>query len=241
MLSLLDLGFAVDELERVLALGARAVHLKPGPVYGRSPADPHFDPFWARAAEAGIPVVFHTGDTGYHELYASQWGEPARSPTHRTSMLQHAIAGVDRAASDTIAALILHNLFGRFPTLSVATVELGASWVPSLVAHLDKAFRSAGHRTTLGGTLTDHPVELLRRHVHVCPFPEDDIDDLVARLGPDRVLFGSDWPHPEGLAVPLDFAALIDRVDRLDAAGRTAVMRGNAARLLRLPGGAAAA
>jgi predicted TIM-barrel fold metal-dependent hydrolase len=231
MLSLLDVAFAVEELERVLALGARAVHLKPGPVYGRSPADPAFDGFWARAAEAGIPVVFHTGDTGYHELYASQWGEPPRSPTHRTSMLQHAIAGVDRAASDTIAALILHNLFGRFPTLSVATVELGASWVPALVDHLDKAFRSAGHRATLGGALTDHPVELLRRHVHVCPFPEDDVAALVGLVGVERVLFGSDWPHPEGLPEPLDFVGLLDGLTEAD---RQAVLRGNASRLLRL-------
>ena len=46
--------------------------------------------------------------------------------------------------SDTIAASVLHNLFGRFPTLSVATVESGGSWVPGLVEHLDKAFRSRG-------------------------------------------------------------------------------------------------
>jgi predicted TIM-barrel fold metal-dependent hydrolase len=147
------------------------------------------------------------------------------------SMLQHAIAGVDRAASDTIAALVLHNLFGRHPTLAVATVELGASWVPALVEHLDKAFRSAGHRSTLGGPLTDHPVALLRRHVHVCPFPEDDVAGLAELLGPERVLFGSDWPHPEGLAEPLAFAELLGG---LGPAERRMIMRGNASRLLGL-------
>jgi predicted TIM-barrel fold metal-dependent hydrolase len=110
-------------------------------------------------------------------------------------------------------------------------VELGASWVPGLVDHLTKAFRSAGHRSTLGGPLTDHPVALLRRHVHVCPFPEDDVDGLVELLGPERVLFGSDWPHPEGLAEPLAF---VDQLGGLGDAHPELVLRGNAARLLRV-------
>ena len=54
MLSLLDIDQAVLELERVIAAGARMVHLCTGPIAGRSPADPHFDPFWARCAEASM-------------------------------------------------------------------------------------------------------------------------------------------------------------------------------------------
>ncbi|HMI89102.1 MAG TPA: amidohydrolase family protein, partial [Polyangiaceae bacterium] len=61
LLSLADVGQAVVELDRVLAAGARAVLLTMGPVGGVSPADPRFDPFWARLAEAGAPLVYHTG------------------------------------------------------------------------------------------------------------------------------------------------------------------------------------
>ena len=53
LLSLCDLDRAVSELEWVLARGAKAICLRAGPAYGRSPADPYFDPFWARVNEAG--------------------------------------------------------------------------------------------------------------------------------------------------------------------------------------------
>src|ERR1043165_321301 len=58
LLSLLDPDLAVAELDRVLAGGARLVPLRPGPIYGRSPADPIYDPFWSRLEEAGVPVAF---------------------------------------------------------------------------------------------------------------------------------------------------------------------------------------
>ena len=81
MLSLVDIDMAVAELERVLKQGARIVHLMPAPVMGRSPADPHFDPFWARCEEAGIPVAFHVGNGGMEEMYSVHWGENPRPPS----------------------------------------------------------------------------------------------------------------------------------------------------------------
>jgi predicted TIM-barrel fold metal-dependent hydrolase len=64
------------------------------------------------------------------------------------------------------------------------------------------------------------------------PYHEDDIVGLCELLGHDRVLFGSDWPHPEGLANPLDFA---HGLQKLDESGVRDVMRDNGARLLGLP------
>jgi hypothetical protein len=46
-----------SELDRVKGAGARVIHVKSGPAYGRSPADPAYDPFWARVNEAGLPVA----------------------------------------------------------------------------------------------------------------------------------------------------------------------------------------
>nr|MDT0665421.1 amidohydrolase family protein [Micromonospora sp. DSM 115978] len=73
MLSLLDLDHAMAELRRVLDAGARLVHLRPGPVGGRSPAHPEFDPFWATLAEAGVSVVFHVSNSGYNLSYGALW------------------------------------------------------------------------------------------------------------------------------------------------------------------------
>jgi predicted TIM-barrel fold metal-dependent hydrolase len=50
-----------------------------------------------------------------------------------------------------------------------------------------------------------NPVETFRKNVFVAPFYEDKISKVIELIGVERVLFGSDWPHPEGLTHPLDF------------------------------------
>ena len=50
------------------------------------------------------------------------------------------------------------------------------------------------------------PVETFRQHVWVAPYYEDDLAAVKEAIGIDRILFGSDWPHAEGLAEPSDFA-----------------------------------
>ena len=232
LLSLLDVDRAVAEVERVLGEGARLVHLKPGPVYGRSPADPCFDPFWARINEAGVPVLFHLSDSGYNELFSAHWGENPRPPFHRQSAFQMATCVMSRPISDTMAALILHNLFGRFPNLRVVSVENGCRWVPQLLKVMDKAADSSQGGEWLGGRVRDKPSELFRRHVYICPFYEEDVPTLIELIGAERVLFGSDYPHPEGLASPLDF---LGPLSSLDEATLRKVMRDNMAELLDLP------
>ena len=75
---------------------------------------------------------------------------------------------------------------------------------------------------------------MLKQHLYLTPYPEDDVEALVATMGDDHVLFGSDYPHPEGLAEPSAFAALIANLD--DGATRR-VMRDNTCRLLGLATG----
>lgn len=70
---------------------------------------------------------------------------------------------------------------------------------------------------------------MLRRHIHISPFPEDDIPSLIERIGADRVLFGSVYPHPEGIAEPADFA---DELTRSDSGEIRMIMRDNNADLL---------
>ena len=231
-LSLVDIDMAVAELDRVLAEGARVVNLLPGPVMGRSPADPHFDPFWARCEEAGIPVSFHVGNAGFEELFSAAWGENPRPPHHRVSAFQHVVGMVERPINDTMAALVLHNLFGRFPKLKTLSVENGSTWVGPLLKKIDLSVRmAAGPDAFLFGRPDGRPSEIFREHVKVCPFPEDNVADLIAAVGPDLVLFGSDWPHPEGLPDPVEFA---DQLGALDYPQMRKVMRGNCAALLGL-------
>jgi predicted TIM-barrel fold metal-dependent hydrolase len=236
MLSLIDLDQAMTELHRVIAAGARMVHLCPGPVAagpaaGRSPADPVFDPFWATAAAAGIPVVFHVSNSGYNHFYGPLWSENPDNPSHLQSPLQWALCNTERPVVDTLIALTLHNLFGRHPSVRIVSIENGSNWLKPLFKSIDKAAALGRRGPMIGGALPDSPSRALADHLWVCPFPEDDVDALIDAIGPDHVLFGSDWPHPEGLRAPADY---VSRLAGRDAAVTRQVLRGNTARLLGL-------
>jgi len=229
MLSLRDVDAAVVELDRVLADGARVIGLRPGPAYGRSPADPHFDRFWARVDEARAVVAFHIGESGYNEMLGPWWGEEPNPSSHRQSAFQWTIFYGDRPIMDTFSALVLHNLFGRFPNVRCLSVENGSLWVAYLLKVMDKMYGMGRNGPWLGGRLAERPSEVFKRHVFVSPYHEEDVVALVGVLGAEQVVFGSDYPHPEGLAEPATFA---DTLAPLDAAARRRILSENTAGLL---------
>ena len=229
MLSLMDVERAVRELEWLLGRGARIVHLRPAPVASpagsKSPADPLFDPFWARVAEAGITVAFHAGDSGYGR-YAAAWEN--RSP-YMEAFRGYAFGQVTqagRAIYDTFASLIIHGVFRRHPRVRVCSIENGSEWVPMLLKKLAKAYGQ------MRWEFAEDPVETFKRHIWVAPYYEDDIPELTELIGSSQVLMGSDWPHAEGLADPIRF---VDDLAGLDRDAIRLVMRDNARALVRAP------
>lgn len=206
MLTLIDAEAAEAELDRVMAIGTKMVIMKAGPVgspHGRppSPADPRFDRIWAKIAEAGIVVAIHAGDAGYTK-YLSDWGEsPKYTGLKATPLTEVLSVGVERPIFDMMAAMICHGLFDRHPKLKVATLELGAAWAPELHRRLRIAYGKTPQR------FDRDPVESFREHVWIAPFYEDNITTLRDLHGADRILLGSDWPHPEGLSSPRKWIA----------------------------------
>jgi predicted TIM-barrel fold metal-dependent hydrolase len=202
MLTLVDVDAAVAELRRVLDLDARVICIKGGPAHTptglTSPADRRFDPFWALVNEAGVTVGIHSGDAGYGR-YLADWEPQGDFEAFRHSPLR-IVLSADRPPYETMAALVCQGLFDRFPRVRVASIEAGASWVPILVKKLKKAY---GQMPT---AFASDPVASFREHVWVAPFYEDNLGALKEELGLDHLLFGSDWPHAEGLAEPKAFA-----------------------------------
>lgn len=228
LLSLFDLEQGLVELERLLAVGARFAVLTAGPVAGRSPADPHFDPFWARCEEAGLNVVFHIGRTPFSEMYNPPWGLRPHPPSHRHSLMEYALSFTERPIVDTITALIADNLFGRFPGLRILSVEYGSGWVAPLLHKLDHLARLYSKDMWRFGPPPLKPSDSFRQNVWVAPFFEDDVPALARAIGAGHVLGGSDYPHPEGLLWPLEFA---DELAGLDEGEVRMVMRDNFAGL----------
>ena len=211
MLALADPDAAVDEVEWLLARDARMVHVRPAPVpapYGasRSLGDKLYDPVWARLAEASVPVAFHLGDSGYNARFAGAWGASETFGFGNSDALGQVLVS-DRAIHDTVASLLVHGVFRRHPTLRVASIENGSDWLHLLAKRLRK------QRNQTPWVFAEEPLDTLRRHVWVTPYLEEDLHALADLVGVERILFGSDWPHGEGVAQPLDFQKELDGFD----------------------------
>lgn len=234
-LTLSDLDGAIRELDWCLAHGARVVGLRNGPVFTpdgtRSPADPVFDPFWARVQEAGVVVAPHAGfDDGYHdveEAVAHAWGYRAgqrEGDTNAVTLYEPFVQMLTkhRLVHDFAAALVAHRLFERFPRLRVAYIENGGTWVGPLLHGLKLLATQNPKMFKIS------PVDQFIEHCWVAPFVEDSVEELAAHLPTERILFGSDWPHAEGLAHPKDF---LEKVSSFAPEAQRRIMAENAREL----------
>jgi predicted TIM-barrel fold metal-dependent hydrolase len=228
---------AIEELEWLLERGARVILIRPAPVPGprgrRSMALPEFDPFWKRVVESGVFVGMHGSDSGY-QRYQNEWegvhlGEML--PFSEKLAFSSIMFRMHRPIVDTISSLIGHGLCSRFPELRIAPVENGSHWVRNLLEDLAHCYEMAPQE------FDEDPVEVFKRNIYVHPFHEEDPMGLVKLLGADRVLFGSDYPHPEGMSDPISF---VDELKGLDENAIRKVMGGNLAGLMHVADVAAA-
>ena len=217
---------AIAELEWCLERGARCILIRPAPAWGlrgpRSPGLEEFDPFWARVQEAGVLVGMHSSDSGYADLVSIWEGRteflPFKPNPLRLLVMQN------RAISDMMTAMVCHGAFTRFPDLRIATIENGGTWVAPLVEKFEGIYKKMPQE------FAEHPVEAFRRNVYVNPFWEDALDGLIEIMSPDRLLFGSDYPHPEGLGNPISFYD--DLPSSLSQSDAAKIMGGNLKELL---------
>jgi predicted TIM-barrel fold metal-dependent hydrolase len=224
-LTLADPEWAVEELEWVLAQGARLIVMRAAAptteVGRRSPFDARFDPFWARVDEAGITVVIHAGDSGTSsngyavDGFAANFRQHDFRPTIKSFTIEQAI-------HEYLLSMTLAGHFAKFPNLRIASVENGAEFLPDLFRKL----RSQAKK--MPGYFKEDPVDIFRRHVWVNPFWEDDLETVVELMGADRVIFGSDWPHIEALPHPLDY---VPETKPLSDGDRRLVLHDNAVEL----------
>ena len=216
---------AIEELEWVVARGARVVLIRPAPVPGyrgpRSFALPEFDPFWQKVVEHDVLVAMHSSDSGY-ERYANDWvGETSEMLPFKPQAFRMLQAW--RPVEDAVASFVCHGALSRFPDLKVAVIENGSSWVEPLLGRLADAYKK------MPQDFLEDPVTVIKRQVHVSPFWEEDLGALAELIGVERVLFGSDFPHPEGLADP---ASYLDELAGLPDESVRKIMGGNLAGLM---------
>lgn len=214
LLSLFDVTAATRELERVAQLGLRGAMVWAAPPMGDSYARPAYDPFWAAAAAARLPVSLHLGTT--QDLTA-----PGESLAVAFMMT---ILPVQRALSQ----LVLGGVLARHPELRVVSVENEIGWLPHFLARLDHG--AAKYREVAGLALDMKPSEYFRRQVSAT-FQEDRIGiDARARIGVESLMWASDYPHSDSTwphsreVIARDFADV-------PPAEREQILAGNVARV----------
>jgi predicted TIM-barrel fold metal-dependent hydrolase len=227
-ISLAEPDGAVKELEFLLEAGCKQVLIRPAPVPTatgtRSPGDPVLDPFWALCAQEKVLINNHTSDSGYNRTYREWSGSGAAEWTpFERGALKDMMDDMGRAASDSISTLICHGVFDRHPGLRLLVTESGSAWIAPLLQRFERTFHK------LPWEFGRNPVKTFHEHVYVMPFYEDSVSELAKHMPLDHICFGSDWPHPEGLAEPLEF---FGDIRDLSAADQKKVMSTNLKTLL---------
>jgi predicted TIM-barrel fold metal-dependent hydrolase len=223
---------ALEELEWVLARGAKAILVRPAPVPDvdgrrRSFALEEFDPFWEAVQEADIVVGMHASDDG-SQRFLNEW-EGLRGDEFQPFAGQSAFARIitadHRGIHDVVASIIGHGMASRFPRLKIVPVENGSAWVRPLIQVLERLYERTPE------IFFEDPVAALKRCISVHPFHEEDPLGLIKLVGADNVVFGSDYPHPEGMYDPISF---VDQLENLPSDDVAKVMGGNMDRLMRV-------
>jgi predicted TIM-barrel fold metal-dependent hydrolase len=209
-LTISDVDQAIEELEWCLERGARVVSIRNGPAFTpegtKSPADPMFDAFWARVGEAGVVMAPHAGfEDGYTRVYAAlaeEWGRSVQPGGGTGDAAQTSVLSIlmkHRLVHDFAGILVADGLFERHPGVRVAYIENGGTWVGDLLHKLQVLH---GQNP---GMFAKNPVDQFHDNCWVAPFVEDSVPELAKHIPVERILFGSDWPHAEGIAHPRDF------------------------------------
>ncbi|NCY15942.1 MAG: amidohydrolase [Actinobacteria bacterium] len=186
-----DLDLAIDEMERCIDLGHRAINFCNQPAdHGQPPlAHRHWDPIWARAQEAGIPVNFHVGGGSM----GTQFTDVAEMGWMTNFARVSSLIFLDNMRS--VAELIFGGICHRFPDLRFVSVESGVGWIPGALETFDWQWLN-------GGVRDEHPEydllpsEYFERQIYGCFWFEEQVARNAIERFPNNILFETDYPHP---------------------------------------------
>jgi predicted TIM-barrel fold metal-dependent hydrolase len=227
-----DIEGAVREVERAHSLGLRGVNTNADPHNEGFPdlASLHWDPLWEVCADLGLSVNFHIGGSSTSVAWFGTSPWPSLDAERKLAMGSTMIMiGNFR----TLGNLLVSGIFERHPTLQVVSVESGLGWIPFLLEVLDWELAECAPHAVEHLSLS--PSEYFRRQIHACYwFERQGLTDTLAALGPDHIMFETDFPHPTCL-YPNSLERAAEGLVDVEPSVREQVLSTNASKLYRIP------
>jgi predicted TIM-barrel fold metal-dependent hydrolase len=169
---------------------------------GLSFTHPDFDPVWAGFANAGAPFVVHVAVNGRYRAVSRSFtnnGKAELALGGDAPVGELGLMTIGNSAQIFLAAMIFDGVFARHPDLRGISMEHAASWLPSWLAMLDyTATLYKRHRA-----FDEPPSETAKARLKVSPFAGEPVGWIIENVGPDMLVFASDYPHPEGTSDPI--------------------------------------
>ncbi|MDB5396051.1 MAG: amidohydrolase 2 [Rhodospirillales bacterium] len=226
---------AVKEIERSAKNGHKGVLFTAAPQdYGLPVlADHHWDPLWAAAQDHDLPISFHIGSGDFLDeakdnytpkrLKADGWAATyARTTTNL--LLSNAMQ---------LGDLLLSGVLPRYPNLKFVSVESGIGWIPFLLESTDYHFDAAAMAKSRP-EFKMKPSEYFQRQVYGCYWFEKGVtDQLLNKVGVDKIMFETDFPHVTCLYGNIDESIEAGIGDKSDAIKRK-ILFDNAAGLYKI-------
>ena len=179
-----NIAAAAQEVHRAAGKGLRGVMIPAAPKPDRPFSDPsYYDPFWAAAQEADMPVSLHTFASPVRAVEVTDW-----CVTYSVATFQ---------IQQSLAAMIFSGVFERFPNLKIVSVENDVSWAPNLMERMDHSYNR--HRFWAGtGIKSDTlPSRFFRDHISMTFIRDAGAAPLRHLIGLNNIMWSSDYPHAD--------------------------------------------
>jgi predicted TIM-barrel fold metal-dependent hydrolase len=130
------------------------------------------------------------------------------------------------AGAEFLAGIVFSGALDRYPGMKFVLGECGASWIPYVLSRMDEEYEDQFQ--DLNFKLK--PSELWRRQGYTTYQHETTIADMVHLVGEDNIIWGSDYPHPDGIW-PDSLQVIEEDLGRVHADVRRKIICENAAKL----------
>jgi predicted TIM-barrel fold metal-dependent hydrolase len=168
----------------------------------RSFTHPDFDVIWARFEAARRPFVVHVAVNGHYEAISPSFHNNGQSSIQLGGDAPASAVGfvaIKNSAELFLSAMIFDGVFDRHPGLLGISMEHGAFWVPSWMQALDFTANSLKRIRKFDRL----PSEVVREHLKFAPFAGEPLGWIIENIGPELLVFASDYTHPEGTSDPI--------------------------------------